>query len=164
MNITVIIGILMLSAFVVPVWILMQKQKKSRKKLEQYLISLERDKNLKISEHETWRDKVIGIDKDNGKAVFIIQNTDGNLVSIVDLTKISKCMSEHSSISADSKGSVQAVTGIRIRFVNREKGQPDQVFELYNEERDQTVGAELRTAEAWVQKFRTILKNSTKAA
>jgi hypothetical protein len=164
MNIIIIIGILMLSAFLVPVWILTQKQKKNRKKLEQYLTSLEREKNLKITEHETWRNKVIGIDRNNGKAIYVIQNADGNLASVVDLMKVSKCMAEHSTISAESKSSYQAVTGVRIRFVYRDKGQPDHVFEVFNEERDQTIGTEIRLAEAWVQKFKEIIKSSTKAA
>ena len=159
MDITIVVGVLMLAAFLVPVGILIQKQKKNRKKLEEYLHSLEKERNMKISEHETWRNKIICIDRDNGKAVFVSQNGSGNQVNVVDLRNVSRCMAEHSTISAESKSSVQAVTGVRIRFVNREKGQPDHVFELFSEEKDQTIGAEIRTAETWVQKFKAGMKN-----
>ncbi len=164
MNITLIVGILMLLVFIVPVWIVMQKQKKNRKKLEVYLASLEREKNIKLTEHETWSNKIIGIDSNNGKALFVTEGADGKQVTLVDLHHISRSIVERSTVSSESKSSLQAVTAVRIRFVARSKAHADQVFVLYNEDIDGTIGSEIRMADTWVERFNKLIKSMPKAA
>jgi hypothetical protein len=164
MNITIIVGIIMLSVFIVPVWIVMQRQKKNRKKLEAYLASLEREKNIKITEHETWSNKVIGLDSEHGNALFVTEGAGGKQVNLVDLHQVSRCIAERSTISSESKSSLQAVSAVRIRFVARNKAYSDKVFVLYNEDTDGTIGSEIRLADAWVERFNKLIKSMPKAA
>lgn len=164
MNITIIIGLLLLSGFIVPVWIVMQKQKKNKKKLEQLLSEIELEKKIKITEHETWRDRIIGIDRDHGMALFVLKNNQDFKVEVVDLHSVSKCVAERSTISMGEGGSVQAVTAVRLRFVGRGKSQPDQVFTLFNEETDQTIGSEIMISDAWAERFNKLIRSMPKAA
>jgi hypothetical protein len=67
-------------------------------------------------------------------------------------------------IISEEDSSIQAVDAIRLRFKSRDKSRPDQLFSLFVEEVDQTLGAELRIAEAWAVKFNASLKKLAKAA
>ena len=164
MDTITIIGILVLAAFTVPVALLMQKQKREKKNLVQMIAQLEQENQIKIAEHEAWRNKLIGIDPAGTKAVFIVKNADGNQVSIVDLTKFVRCEVDKFAIVSEADSSLQAVSQVRIRFVPREKNQKDQHFILYNEEADQSLGVELRIGNDWIEKFNRIVKNGLKAA
>jgi hypothetical protein len=164
MNITIIIGLLLLSGFLVPVWIVMQKQNKNKKKLEKLLSDIEVEKKIKITEHETWRDRVIGIDREHGIALFVLKNNEDYKVELVDLHNVSKCVAERSTISSGQGGSIQAVVAVRLRFVGRGKSQPDQIFTLFNEETDQTIGSEIMISEAWAERFNKLIRSMPKAA
>lgn len=153
MSITTILGLLMLSLFVVPAYLVIQKQKKDKKKLEKFLSELENEKNIRLSEHETWRNKIIGVDYGSQKALFIIRDKTHNETQIIDLKEISGCSVDRHVVMSETNKSLQAVDAIRIRFKPRNKSNPDQVMTLFSEENDQTLGSELMIAEAWAQKF-----------
>lgn len=164
MNITVIVGLLLLSAFIVPAIIVIQKQRKNRKQLEDFLKKVESENSMKITEHETWRNKIIGIDFLGQKALFVIRDKTQNVIEIVDLRYVTGCSSERSVVTSEFDKSVQAVSAVRIRFRGRDKAHPDQVFQIYTEEIDTTIGAELRIAEVWVEKFNKSIKKISHAA
>jgi hypothetical protein len=164
MNFTTILGLLLLSGFLIPLWIVIQKQKTEKKKLEQFLSELEKEKNIRISDHETWKNKIIGIDYDSQKALFIIRDKTHNESRIIDLIGFSGCSVEKSMVTSESDSSIQAVAAIKLRFKPRDKSRPDQIFSLFIEEDDQILGAELRIAEAWVAKFNASIKKLGKAA
>lgn len=164
MNFTIILGVLLLSGFLIPLWIVIQKQKTEKKKLEQFLSELEKEKNIRISDHETWKNKIIGIDYESQKALFIIRDKTHNEIRIIDLNGFSGCSVEKSMVTSESDSSIQAVAAIKIRFKPRDKSRPDQIFSLFIEEDDQILGAELRIAEAWAVKFNSSIKKLVRAA
>lgn len=164
MDTITIIGILVLAAFAIPVAIVMQKQNREKKKLVEMLAQLGQEYQINITEHEAWRNKLIGLDPKSGKAILIIKGADGNDVNIVDLHKFTKCEVEKFAIASETDSSLQAVSQVRIRFTPREKAQKDNHFILFNEESDHTLGVELRIGNDWVEKFNKLLKTGLKAA
>lgn len=164
MSITTIVGLLLLSGFIIPAFIVIQKQRVEKKKLEQFLKELEKDKKIRISEHETWKNKILGIDLNSHIAIFIIRDKIRNECHIIDLHGISGCSVEKTMVTSEVDSSIQAVDTIRLRFISRDKSLPDQLFSLFIEEEDQTLGAELRIAEAWALKFNASLRKLAKAA
>ena len=164
MSVTTIVGLILLSAFIIPAFIVIQKQKRDRKLLEKFLRSLETENNIKVTDHETWSNKIIGIDYANQKALFVIRDKTHNEIQIVDLKHVSGCSVEKSVVTSEFDKSVQAVSAIRIRFRGRDKAHPDQVFTIFSEDIDMTLGAELRIAEAWVAKFSKGLRRIQDAA
>jgi hypothetical protein len=153
-----------LSAFVIPAFIVIQKQKRDRKLLEKFLHSLETENNIKVTDHETWSNKILGIDYANQKALFVIRDKTNNEIQIIDLKHVSACTVEKSVVTSEFDKSVQAVSAIRLRFRGRDKAHPDQVFTVYTEDIDMTLGAELRIAEAWAAKFSKGLRRIQDAA
>jgi hypothetical protein len=164
MNITTIIGIVLLSAFIIPVIIVMQKQKREKKRLEKYLSELASEKNIKITRHETWTNKLIGIDDLSGNAVMIQHDADNYQVSVVDLHHITRCEAEKSYTVSETDPSVQAVKQVRIRFTARGKGQRDQTIVLFDEDTDQNLGTEIRIANTWADHFNQFIRKILKAA
>ncbi len=164
MIVTTVVGLLLLSGFLIPAFIVTQKQRIEKKKLEQFLSEFEKRKNIRISEHETWNNKIIGVDYASQQAIFIIWDKSHNESQIIDLHGVSGCSVEKTMVISELDSSVQAVAAIRLRFKPRDKSCPDQLFSLFIEEDDQTLRAELRIAEAWAVKINALLKKMAKAA
>lgn len=164
MNLITIIGILMLSAFVVPVIIIMQKQKREKNKLEKLLKEVESENNIRIDRHETWRNKVIGVDTTSGRAVMIHKEDSGNQITVVDLHLFSRCEMVKTMTASEIDSSLQAVKSVKIRFASRDKSKRDQHFVLFEEEIDLDLGSELRIANSWVEQFNNLIRVLLKAA
>jgi hypothetical protein len=164
MSITTIVGLLLLSGFVIPALIVILKQRTEKKKLEQFLSEFEKRENIQITEHETWRNKIIGMDAHSRKAIFIVRDKEHNDNLIIDLGNFSGCSVVRSIITSETDKNIQAVSAVRIRFASRDKAHPDQLMTLYNEEADQTLASELRTAENWSQIFNKIIRSQPRKA
>ena len=107
---------------------------------------------------------VIGLDSVHGNALFVTEAAGDKQVTLVDLHQVSRCIAERSTISSESKSSLQAVSAVRIRFITRNKSYSDQVFVLFNEDTDGTIGSEIRIADAWVERYNKLIKSMPKAA
>ncbi len=154
MDINYIVGIIILAAFVVPVALYTIRQNNKKKALESCLSGIGKDYDIRIFDHQSWGNKIIGLDTAARKAVLITRENQGeNLVELVDLSQISKCMVEKSTVASENGGSVDAVREVRIRFVPREKTKKDQLFVIFNDEGGQDLGPELGIATEWTDKF-----------
>lgn len=158
MSTTAIIGIVMLLVFIIPVFIVMQKQRTSKKKLEMQLADIEKENNMKISEHETWNNKVIGLDDSKKVALFVIRNQNDNDVKIVNLHEISKTAPERSIISSEDGSSIQAVSAVRIRFASKDRNKSDSVFTLFDDAADHSINDEIQLANTWSERFNRAIK------
>lgn len=164
MNLIIIIGILMLSVFIVPVIIIMQKQKRERNKLEKILKEVESANNIRIDKHETWRNRLIGVDTSSGKAILILKVATGNQTTLVDLHQVSRCEVVKNITASEIDSSLQAVKNIKIRFASRDKSKRDQYFVLFDEDIDMDLGSELRIGNMWVEQFNNLIRVLHKAA
>lgn len=164
MSISTIIGLIMLSAFIVPAFIVIQKQRRNKKQLEDFLHQIELEHDMKVTEHEAWRNKIIGLDQTGQKALFVVHDKMHSDIQIIDLKHIAACSVEKQIVTSEFDKTVQAVSSIRIRFRSREKSKPDQLFVLFDEEADMTLGHELNMAEIWTERFVNLLKKLAHAA
>ncbi len=152
------IGIGVLIAFALPVVILALKQKKNKKRLELHLSGIEKEHGIKISEHETWRNKIIGLDAAGKKALLVVKEGQENRVSLVNLSHITKCDVEKTTVASDTDVRLQAVGEVRIRFFARQKTEKEQVFVLFRDDTDHNLGPELSIASCWAEKYNRLVK------
>jgi hypothetical protein len=164
MNSTIIIGIILLSGFIIPAFFVIRKQNRDKKLLEEFFGNIEKNHQMKVTEHESWRNRVIGIDNDKQKALYVIHDKTEDEIQVVDLRYVTACTVEKNVVTSEFNKSIQAVNSIRIRFRGRDKAHPDQVFILYSEEKDQNLGSELRIAEAWAERFNKLIRKISHAA
>lgn len=80
---TLIIGVSMMAAAIIPVLILIHRSNMKNNRLKKTFVQLTANHNITLSEQEAWGDKFIGIDKTNHKVVFISHDVPGG--EVIDL-------------------------------------------------------------------------------
>lgn len=158
MDSTIIIGIIIIAIIIVPIWYLMHSQGAGKRKLEKELASLGEKDGIRISEHESWGNKVIGLDRENEKAAFLIQGNPQSRILMADLKKYTRCIVEKNMLDTGSKGNAIVFSSIFLRFLAKEKGAEDLLFPLFVDHEDMTLSNELQIAEEWSEKFKVILR------
>jgi len=153
MNSVTIIGIIFFAVIVVPIAMLIRSQSAGKRKLQKEITALGKGNEIDISEHESWKNKVIGIDRENNKGAFAIIHPPKNQIFIADLNLYSRCFVNREMLDPGSKNDSNVISKISIQFVAREKGTENLVFPLYVDTEDQTLGNELMIAEEWADKF-----------
>jgi len=153
MNTTIIIGIIITAAIVVPIGWLIRAQGAGKRKLEKEIAALGNKSELNITEHESWNNKVIAIDRDGGKAFFAVFGNPSNQVQIAELKNFDRCYTVKNLLNSGSKYDNEVISNISIHFVPSGKGAQELVFPLYIDSVDLTLGNELQIAAEWVDKF-----------
>ena len=159
MNSTTIIGIIILAAIVIPLWLLIRSQSLGKRKLQKEMAALGKGKDINISEHESWGNKIIGFDREGAKAAFADFHPVQKRVYIVDLKYYNRCYMEKRILPPASKKAQEVVNGIYLHFVPRDNGHPEEVFPLYNDETDSSLSNELKIGEEWADKFNVVIWN-----
>jgi hypothetical protein len=161
MNSTTIIGIILLFAIILPVWILIRNQNAGKRKLEKEIKTLGKGEDLNISEHESWGNKIIGLDRDGAKVAFVDQRSSDKKIVVVDLKIVSRCyLNKETTPPATKKGS-EIVNRISLNFVPNEKGNPEEVITLFLDTVDMTLTNELHIAGEWMDKINVIIRKNT---
>lgn len=162
MDSTVIIGIVLALVIISPIWWLIRSQGAGKRKLEKEVIAQGNGFTLNISEHESWVNKVIGIDREAEKAAFAIFGTPSNQLFVADLKQFNRCYAEKKLLDTKLKGGMDTISDILIHFVPREKGAADVVFPIYSDATDTSLGNELHISEEWVDKFNGIIHRNSR--
>jgi len=157
MNATIITGIIITLLIVGPIWWLIRSQSAGKRKLQKEIASLGTGYDINITEHESWGNKVIGIDRDGDKAACVILSNPSNQVFIADLKKFGRCYVEKNLLNSGSKYDNDVISSINIHFVSREKETPDLIFPIYKESVDVALGNDLQIVEEWVDKFNGVI-------
>ncbi|HNZ69238.1 MAG: hypothetical protein WBK43_05865 [Prolixibacteraceae bacterium] len=160
MNSIVIIGIIITALIVGPIWWLIHTQGAGKRKLEKELAALGQKEGIEISEHQSWSNKVIGLDREHEKAAFLIQGNPQNKIILADLKKYTGCSVEKKLLENGSKENAILFSSIALCFTPREKSAPALVFPLYTDEEDMTLNNELHIAEEWSGKFNVIIRRN----
>ncbi len=158
MDTTIIIGIIITAAIVVPIGWLIRSQGAGKRKLEKEIAALGDKSELNITEHESWNNKVIAIDRDGGKAFFAVFGNPSKQVQIAELKKFNRCYTVKNLLNSGSKYDNEVISNISIHFVPSEKGAQELVFPLYTDSVDLTLGNELQVAAEWVDKFNGVIR------
>ncbi len=162
MSSTVIIGIIIVAVIVVPIWYLIYSQGSGKRKLEKELAAMGKGRDLNITEHESWGNKVIGLDREKEKAAFAIHKTPQSQVFITDLPQYARCFMEKNALDTKGKGNAIVISQVLIHFIGKDKGIPDVTFPLFVDSEDMTLSNELQIAEEWTEKFNVILRRHNK--
>ena len=89
---TTIIGIILLFLFLLPFIISGKKQKAGKKQIIKELFSFAEKMGGKITEHEQWNDKAIGLDRDKHKLYFVKKTADISIEKELKLADFQKCI------------------------------------------------------------------------
>jgi len=162
MNSVTIIGIIIVAVIVVPIWYLIYSQGSGKRKLEKELAAMGKGSDLHITEHESWGDKVIGLDREGEKAAFAVHKNPHSEVFTADLRHYAKCYTEKNALETKGNGNTIVISSVMIHFVGKEKGTPDVTFPLFVDSEDMTLTNELQIAEEWTEKFNVILRKHNK--
>lgn len=144
-----VIGLMLL--IFAPFFILYMKRMKKEKRIIEQLSNLAEKNNCIISEHETWNDSVIGIDKTSFKLLLIRNGIENKTALVVDLSDKQKC--RVLNISRDAmmnEGGGKITDRIALSFENRDKTKPEKVLDLYNNTYDGLrLTGEIHLSEKW---------------
>lgn len=162
MSSTAIIGLIIVAIIILPIWYLIHSLGSGKRKLEKELAALWKGGTLNITEHESWGNKVIGLDREGEIAAFAIFENPHSQVFIADLQQYSKCNMEKTALDTKGKENAMVISHVLIRFVGKEKGTPDVTFPLFGNPEGGTLSNELQIAEEWTEKFNVILRKYNK--
>ncbi len=136
----------------------MYTQGAGKRKLEKEMAALGQKDGIFISEHESWGNKVIGMDREHEKAAFLIEGNPQSKIVLADLKKYSKCYMEKNILDTQSKGNAIVVNSISLCFAPKEKSGEILFFPLYTDQEDMTLTNELQIAEEWSGKYNVIMR------
>jgi hypothetical protein len=92
MDITfIIVCLILVGSVFVPYYLFHAVGKKESKKIRTCIKEIVTKKNLDIYDSENWRSTYIGIDKTNGKMIFLKLMQPENSIQLLDLFRIKEC-------------------------------------------------------------------------
>lgn len=147
MDITsIIIVVILFGSFIVPiVWVSRAKKAKEKKRLLALSQFAESHKG-KISEYDLWKDRAIGIDREQHFLFFIRHHSGGEQKIALRLSEISKCK----TASKTKPGQHTGYDHLDLVLVHRENGEQETKLNFYNSETDSlTLTGELQLIEKW---------------
>ncbi|MBN1821268.1 MAG: hypothetical protein JXR31_02515 [Prolixibacteraceae bacterium] len=153
MDISVAItGMVLLSAFIIPVIIININSKKKAKgkinRLKSQFLLL----GLEPGEYDLWNTYMIGADSQKNIVVYISGDNDHQDVKIIELLQVKKCEVRNSSHLAETKTGNQPVSdsvGLMISF--RDEKRESTYLEFFNAEKEAQLDTELILAKKWVE-------------
>jgi hypothetical protein len=157
MNSITIIGIIITALIVIPIWLLIRSQNVGKRKLQKEINALGKGNNIEITEYESWKNRVIGLDRENAKGAFAILNTPESQVFIADLKQYSRCFVDKEMLNSGSKYDNNVISKINIQFVARAKDTGNLVFPIFVDSVDPNLGNELMIANKWADLFNIII-------
>jgi hypothetical protein len=157
MNSITIIGIVFTALIIVPIWLLIRSQSVGKRKLQKEINSLGKGYNIDITEYESWKNRVIGVDRENAKGAFAIINPPESQVFIADLKQYSRCFVDKELLNSGSKYDNNVISKINIRFVARSKETGNLVFPIFLDSVDLNLTNELVIANKWADLFNIII-------
>jgi len=148
---TIITGIILLLAFVVPIVFLNKKSSKKGKQFFSELINFALKNNCKLSEHELFNNMALGIDKETHQLYFIKNSANNKIKHKIDLLEIQKCRIVNTSRNIKYKGeNHKVIDRLELGFISRDKSKPEIFLEFYNADIDSAaLNGELQLIEKW---------------
>jgi hypothetical protein len=145
-----LIGIVLISLFILPFVLVGVGKNKEQKMLNRLLLKLAEDNNCKIAQSEFWTDSVIGLDE-TGKNLFFVHrvNSQDNSEHI-KLTDVKSCsIRNHSRNVKMMEGNHMAIDKLELVFIKKEKNSPEVVLEFFNADGSKLYSDEVMLIEKW---------------
>lgn len=164
MSLTTILTIVaLILVCVLPFVIMNIRNKKSEKKFLQVLLDHASKNGITISQHDILGNQAISLSERDDVVLYLKRRNNNDQILQVDLAQIDRCyINKPTRSSVD--GNYSTTDRIELRFMSRDKGKPETVFELYNLEYDSlSMNGELQLADKWQAIINDGLKKRSKA-
>ena len=159
MNLSVAItGLVLLSAFIVPVIIYNVKTKNKKNQKINLLKTHFSTLGMELGEYDLWGDHIIGADKKSDMVIYIGNKASQQKAEMVDLSRVKMGESRNTAHSVDAKGRNELISdavGILIIFSDESTGSK------YLEFFDSNQGAQLDNELLLVRKWVDIINSKT---
>ena len=157
MNSITIIGIVITALIIIPIWYLIQSQSAGKRKLEKEISALGKGLSISITEHESFKNKVIGIDRDGLKGAMAVFHAGENQLFVADLKLFNRCSVYKELLNSGSKYDNDVISKISLRFSPKNKETQEIWFPVYAESEDRDLANELILAQNWAEKFNMVI-------
>ena len=125
---TTIIGAVIVLLCALPLIIMHNNKKKREQQMIKDLYNFAKTKSCKITEHDTWLNTAIGIDKQN-KALFFLKGKENNRnLTMVDLTDARSV----NKLPLDTLDRPQHIEKLELAIFPQSKEKPATLLEFYN--------------------------------
>lgn len=161
---TTIVGIVIILLCTAPfIWLNIKRNKKEKELIDELFMFASKS-NCTISEHEIWKNSLIGLDATNSKIFFI--RTINNIKSYqhIDLKEIQTCELNNISRTVKYKDKDhKVIERIELEFMSVNQSDPKVYLEIYNADLDGlSLSGQLQIAEKWIIIFRSRIKDLKK--
>jgi hypothetical protein len=151
--VTIIIAVILISAFVLPVALSGREYRKKKKRFLMDLSLLMEQQNLRLTHYDICGSFIIGMDESSNILAFYKKEKSKEIFRLIKFSEISECkiIVVSRDISTKSKH-YNAIDRIELSLFPVDKGKPPILLEIYNSEYDSlTLTGELQVAEKWKQ-------------
>ncbi len=135
MDITTIITLASISILCILLyWVISNGKKKKEAKFIAELSLLAEKNNCKITEHESWNNSIIGVDKTMNCIFALRKSDDGDIHQAINLADFQKCRVTETNRVVSSKGSsgMKVTDKIELVFSSFDRTRSDEIIEIYN--------------------------------
>lgn len=144
----IVIGAVLMAAFVVPFILSGRSSKKRKKQMLLSLRAIANEHNSKVSFHEFCADFVIGIDEEKNLVFFYKKNEGKELTNFINLSEIKNCRA-HILRREAVKGVDKVIDKIDLSFTPYDTAKKVIDLEFYNTEVSSVLTGELQVIEKW---------------
>lgn len=159
----IITGVILTLVFVLPIMLIAKSSKSGDNQSLKVLNDLAAVNNCKISQFETSKHKIIGMDEDNLKVFFIRKNPDGIKEKVINLAEIKKCQVISSNKMIKHKeGSYKVIDRVELAFTYNDINRKNSILDCYNANYDNfIINGEFQLAEKWEKIINNILNKES---
>ena len=157
---SLIMGLVLVSICIVPLYLFNLNRKNKKKRLLQALSNIAAQHNCTISQYDVCGENIIGMDEAK-KYVFCFKKQNDEIQEhFVNLAEIKNCKTTHTTRNVKHNDEVQKVTEkVELSFIPINGSEPNINWEFFNEEVKSHMTGELQLVEKWTKLISAQLKS-----
>jgi hypothetical protein len=148
---SVIIGLVILSLFILPLWYFQRSQHKAEKNLSKLFKQIAVTNGLLLTQSDKWHNMYsIGIDDKHNRLLYLKHKSTGDQKQVIDLSTIAKCSIEK-KIRNVGKGKHQSkvIENIKLVLTQQDVAHTQHVLEFYDVAESGLMNGEITLVEKW---------------
>lgn len=148
---TTMVGLVLVALILLPILYFNFRKRIAKKQMLDAFKALAREKGIEISQHEFWRDSVIGIDPAKKMVLYQRKNETENVVQIVRLEDVSRCEQVTISSTPETavKGEQRVIQRLDLKFTFKAKNWPDELLTFYDADKVLQLDDDIVRMSAW---------------
>lgn len=148
---TTMVGLVLVALILLPILYFNFRKRIAKKQMLDAFKALAREKGIEISQHEFWRDSVIGIDPAKKMVLYQRKNDAENVVQVIRLEDVSRCEQVTISSTPDTavKGEQRVIQRLDLKFTFKTKNWPDELLTFYDADKVLQLDDDIVRMSAW---------------